>query len=58
MKKKKSCVIERSGFKQESPGLNPDCFVEIRLLSKKYFNMLSYMIRLKTLLKIETRDTG
>ena len=43
---------------QESPGLNPDCFVEIRLLSKKYYNMLSYMIRFKTLLQIESRETG
>ena len=37
---------------QESPGLNPDCFGEIRLFSKKYFNVLSYMIRSKILLPI------
>ena len=27
---------------QESPCLNPDCFGEIRLLSKKCFNMIAY----------------
>ena len=43
---------------QESPGLNPDCFGETKLLSKKYFNMLSYMIRLKILLQIGRRETG
>ena len=37
---------------QQSPGQNPDCFGEIRLLSKKYFNRLSYMIRSKILLQI------
>ena len=43
---------------QESPpGLNPDCFGEIRLLSKKYFNMLLYM-RSKILLQIGRRETG
>ena len=43
---------------QESPGLNPNWFEEIRLLSKKYFNMLSYMIRAKILLQIRRRETG
>ena len=42
-----SCVIDRSWFKQESPGLNPDCSREVRLLSKKYFNMLWCMICLE-----------
>ena len=37
---------------QQSPGQNPDCFGEIRLLSKKYFNRLSYMTRSKILLQI------
>ena len=37
----------------KSAGLNPDCFEEIRLLSKKYFNVLSYMIRSKILLHLE-----
>ena len=44
--------------KNESPCLNLDCFGEMRLLSKKYFNMLSYMIRLKILLQIGRRETG
>ena len=43
---------------QELPGLNPDCFGVIRLLFKKYFNMLSYMIRSKILLRIGRRETG
>ena len=43
---------------QESPGLNPDYFGEIRLLSKKYFNMSSYMIRSKISLQIGRRETG
>ena len=43
---------------QESPGLNPDCFGVIRLLSKKYFSMLSYMIRSKILLRIGRREIG
>ena len=43
---------------QESPGLDPDCFGEIRLLSKKYFNMLSYMMHSKILLQIGRRETG
>ena len=43
---------------QESPGLNPNCFGVIRLLSKNYFNMLSYMIRSKILLQIGRRETG
>ena len=34
--------VGRSWFMQESPALNRNCFGEIRLLSKKYFNMLSY----------------
>ena len=42
---------------QDSPGLNPDCFAVTRLLSKKYFNMLSYMIRSETLLQIGRRET-
>ena len=53
-----SWVIDRSWFMQEPPGLNPDCFGEIRLLSKKYFNMLSYMISSKILLQIGRRETG
>ena len=43
---------------QESPGLNPDCFEVIRLLSKKFFDMLSYMIRSKILLQFGRRETG
>ena len=43
---------------QESPGLNPDCLGEIRLLSEKYFNMLTYMTRSKILLQIGRRATG
>ena len=43
---------------QESPVLNPDCFGVIRLLSMKYFDMLSYMIRSKILLLIGRRETG
>ena len=43
---------------QESPGLNPDCFGVIRLLSKKYFRMLSCMIRSKILLQIGRREIG
>ena len=43
---------------QESPGLSPDCFGEIILLSKKHFNMLSYMMRSKILLQIGGRETG
>ena len=43
---------------QESPGLNPEYFGVIRLLSKKYFNMLSYMIRSKILLQIGRREIG
>ena len=43
---------------QESLGLNPDCFGVIRLLSKKYFSMLSYMIRSKILLQIGRREIG
>ena len=42
---------------QESPGLHPDCSGEIRLLSKKYFDMLSYMMRSKILLQIGRRET-
>ena len=33
-------------------------FGEIGLLPKKYFNMLSYMIRTKMLLQIGRRETG
>ena len=51
-------MIDKSSFMQESPGLNPDCLGEIRLLSKKYFNMLLYMIRSKILLQIGRRETG
>ena len=43
---------------QKSPGLNLDCFGLIGLLSKKYFNMLSFMIRSKILLQIGKRETG
>ena len=43
---------------QESPGLDPDCFGEIRLLSKKYFNMLSHMMHSKILPQIGRRETG
>ena len=45
-------VIDRSSFTQELPGLKADCLREIRLLSKKYSNMLSYMMRKKNLLGI------
>ena len=37
-------MIDKSWFKQKSPSLNPHCFEEIRLLSKKYFKMLSYTL--------------
>ena len=43
---------------QELPDLNPDCFGVIRLLPKKYFSMLSHMIRSKILLQIGRRETG
>ena len=43
---------------QESPGLNPDCFGVIRLLSKKYFSMLSYMIRSKSYYRLEEERLG
>ena len=37
--------------------INPSCFREVRLLSKKYFNMLSHMIRSKNLLQnLKKRD--
>ena len=51
-------MIDRRQFTQELPGLNRDCFGEIRLLSKKYFNMLSNMISSKSLLEIGRRETG
>ena len=44
-----SWVIDRSWFMQESSGLNLDYFGVITLLRKKYFNMLSYIIRSKIL---------
>ena len=53
-----SWVIDRGWLTQESPGLNPDCFGKIRLLSKKNFSMLSSMIHSKTLLQIGRRETG
>ena len=37
-----SWAFDTSRFMQESLGLNPDCFQKIRLLSKKYFNMLLF----------------
>ena len=43
---------------QELSCLNSESFGEIRILSKKYFNMLSYMIRLKILVQIGRRETG
>ena len=42
---------------RESGSLNPDCFVDFRLLSKEYFNMLLHMIRSKNLLQIGRRET-
>ena len=50
-----SWVIDSSSFIEASPALKPGSFGEIRLLSKKYFNMLSYMIRSKIMLQIWRR---
>ena len=50
-----SWVIDSSSFIEASPALKPGSFGEIRLLSKKYFNMLSNMIRSKIMLQIWRR---
>ena len=52
-----SWVINRGLFMQESPGLNPDCFRQNKLLSKMYFNMISYIICFETLLQIGRSQT-
>ena len=51
-------MCERNSFKQEPPGLNSDGVGGTELLSRKIFNVLSYVIYLKTLLHIRRRETA
>ena len=43
---------------QESPGLKPDWLAEIKPLSRKKPNTLSYKSLSKIVLKIGSKDTG
>ena len=53
-----SCVIERSWFTQESPGLKPDWLEEFNLLSMKNSNKPFKIKRLKSLPQIGGSETG
>ena len=51
-------MIERSWLIQESPGLKPDWFLDIKLFSMKNSSILSYNNLTKILPAIGSNDIG